>query len=74
MRHRARSVGAEAGIPAGATLNAALGRSEREAVEKALKQTNGNVADAAAVLGVLRTSLYRIMKRFGITRPARARS
>lgn len=42
----------------------------REAVDKALAQTNGNVAEAASVLGIIRTSLYRIMKRYGIATPS----
>lgn len=35
-------------------------------MERALAYANGNVAAAAAELGILRTSLYRIMKRHGI--------
>jgi len=54
-------------------LHAALERTERRAVEKVLAQTNGNVAQAAARLGILRTSLYRIMKRCGIANPSSAR-
>ena len=48
------------------TLKAALERSERDAVERVLEQTGGNVTEAATMLGVVRTSLYRIMKRHGI--------
>ena len=55
-------------------LQAALKRTERQAVEEVLARTNGNVARAAAKLGVLRTSLYRIMKRCGIATPSRARN
>ena len=47
-------------------LKATLERAEREAVKKVLARSNGNVANAAATLGILRTSLYRIMKRYGI--------
>lgn len=47
-------------------LDAAVLRAKREAVVRVLAQTRGNVAAAAAVLGILRTSLYRIMKRYGI--------
>jgi transcriptional regulator of acetoin/glycerol metabolism len=54
-------------------LQAALDRTEREAVEKVLAQTKGNVAKAAVRLGILRTSLYRIMKRYGIAAPSSAR-
>lgn len=49
-------------------------RARQEAVELALAQANGNVADAAELLGILRTSLYRLMKRFGIPPPSRSRS
>jgi transcriptional regulator of acetoin/glycerol metabolism len=54
----------------GGTLNIAVECATREAVEKALAQSNGNVAEAAAALGILRTSLYRIMKRYGIATPS----
>jgi len=47
-------------------LKVTLERAERKAVEKVLIQTNGNVSAAATRLGILRTSLYRIMKRYGI--------
>ena len=56
------------------TLSAALERTEREAVESVLARTHGNVAEAAAVLDIARTSLYRIMKRFGITSRMRAKA
>jgi len=54
------------------TLKAALEHTERKEVEKVLARANGNVAEAAAMLGILRTSLYRIMKRCGIASPSRA--
>jgi transposase-like protein len=53
-------------VPADRALKTALERTKREAVEKVLTQANGNVADAAAILGIVRPSLYRIMKRYGI--------
>jgi two-component system NtrC family response regulator len=56
------------------TLKASLERTEREAVERVLARADGNVAEAATRLGVLRTSLYRIMKRCGIPPPSRARN
>lgn len=59
--------------PANGALKAVLERAEREAVEKVLAQANGNVAEAAAKLGILRTSLYRILKRSGIASPTRSR-
>jgi transcriptional regulator of acetoin/glycerol metabolism len=39
------------------------------AVEKALKQTEGNVAAAARVLGISRDTLYAKMKKKGIEKP-----
>jgi transcriptional regulator with GAF, ATPase, and Fis domain len=61
----------EARVPSVGTLNAALERTKREAVEKVLAQADGNVAKAAATLGILSTSLYRLMKRYGIDAPSR---
>jgi transcriptional regulator of acetoin/glycerol metabolism len=54
-------------------LKVTLERAEREAVKKVLARANGNVAMAAAALGILRTSLYRIMKRYGIAASTRSR-
>jgi transcriptional regulator of acetoin/glycerol metabolism len=54
-------------------LRATLECAEREAVEKVLVRAGGNVAEAAAALGILRTSLYRIIKRYGIAAPTRAK-
>lgn len=55
-------------------LEITVRRARQEAVELALAQADGNVADAAELLGILRTSLYRLMKRFGIPPPSRSRS
>lgn len=41
---------------------------ERWAIEKALKQVNGNVAQAATVMGLSRDTLYVRIKKFGISR------
>lgn len=41
---------------------------ERWAIEKALKQANGNVAQAATVMGLSRDTLYARIKKFGISR------
>jgi DNA-binding NtrC family response regulator len=48
------------------SLKAALDRAERESVLKALRETGGNVTEAAALLKVDRTSLHRIIKRHAI--------
>ena len=66
--------GAKDKVSTNGALQAALERTERETVEKVLARTDGNVADAAATLGILRTSLYRIMKRCGIATPSRTRN
>lgn len=42
-------------------------RAERTAVVRALTRSNGNVSQAARALGVGRATLYRRMKRLGIT-------
>jgi transcriptional regulator with PAS, ATPase and Fis domain len=64
----------KARVSTNGALQAALERTERKTVEKVLARANGNVAEAAAMLGILRTSLYRIMKRCGIATPSSARN
>jgi len=66
-------LGAEAKVPTDGTLKVALERAEREAVERVLARTDHNVAEAAAMLGIVRPSLYRIMKRYGIASPAQSK-
>jgi len=66
-------LGADAKVPTDGTLKVALERAEREAVEKVMAQTNNNVAEAAAILGIVRPSLYRIMKRYGIASPTQSK-
>jgi PAS domain S-box-containing protein len=66
-------LGAEAKVPTDGTLKVALERAEREAVERVMAQTNNNVAEAAAILGIVRPSLYRIMKRYGIASPVQSK-
>jgi transcriptional regulator with GAF, ATPase, and Fis domain len=56
----------------GETLKVSLDRTERKVVEKVLAEAGGKVAEAAARLGIRRTSLYRIMRRYGIASPFRA--
>jgi transcriptional regulator of acetoin/glycerol metabolism len=63
----------EAMVSTDGALRAALECAERDTVEKVLARVNGNVAEAAALLGILRTSLYRIMKRYGIAASTRSR-
>ena len=66
-------LGAEAKVPTDGTLKVALERAERDAVERVMAQTENNVAEAAAILGIVRPSLYRIMKRYGIASPTQTR-
>lgn len=58
--------------PVEGTLEDAVKLAKREAIERVLAQAGGNVARAAAKLGILRTSLYRIIKRYGIETAPRA--
>ena len=64
----------KAKVSANGALQAALERTERETIQRVLARANGSVAEAAARLGILRTSLYRIMKRHGIATPSRTRN
>jgi two-component system response regulator HydG len=66
-------LGAEAKVPTDGTLKVALERAERDAVEKVMAQTQNNVAEAAAILGIVRPSLYRIMNRYGIASPTQSK-
>ncbi|MFO7651545.1 MAG: helix-turn-helix domain-containing protein [bacterium] len=58
--------------PVESTLDDDVKRSKRESIERVMAQTGGNVAQAAAKLGILRTSLYRILKRYGIDAASRS--
>ena len=57
-----RHAGAAAGADKPMTLEAA----EREACIRALEKTDGNVARAARILGVVKATLYSKMRRYGI--------
>lgn len=43
-----------------------LDETERQAIEKALRQAYGNLTTAAQLLGITRQSLYRRMEKFGL--------
>ncbi len=43
-----------------------LEASEREAIVRALRRADGNLTDAARMLGITRQSLYRRMEKFGL--------
>ena len=51
---------------AGGTLQEAVERSSADRVRAALAEGGDNRAEAARVLGIDRTTLYRVMKRLGI--------
>lgn len=50
--------------------NTTLADMERQAIEATLRRTSGNIKEAAAVLGIDRSTLYEKIKKFGITRPS----
>jgi DNA-binding NtrC family response regulator len=50
----------------GQTLKKALERPERQIIRQALQDSNGNRSQAAEVLGINRTTLYKKMKRLGL--------
>jgi transcriptional regulator with GAF, ATPase, and Fis domain len=52
--------------PLNGTLQDAVDRATEARVRTALRETDGRRAEAARVLGVERTTLYRLMKRFDI--------
>jgi DNA-binding NtrC family response regulator len=43
-----------------------LNNIEKTVIEKVLKQNQGNVSQAASMLGLTRTSLYRRMEKYGL--------
>jgi DNA-binding NtrC family response regulator len=53
-------------LPSGRSLAAARDAAEQQEIERALKETNGQIAEAAKLLGVSRTTLWERMRRFGI--------
>jgi Nif-specific regulatory protein len=57
--------------PTTGTLREVLRASERMAIVEALRQTGGNVSQAARVLGVSRQHLHARMRLLGIERPHR---
>ena len=52
--------------PCGQTLKEALERPERQIIRRALEASKGNRSQAAEVLGINRTTLYKKMKRLGL--------
>ena len=52
-----------------ATLRKARARFERDYIAAVLQHHHGRIADAARVLGIQRTNLYRKMRRLNLMRP-----
>ena len=52
----------------GATLRQARARFERDYIGAVLQHHHGRIADAAKVLGIQRTNLYRKMRRLNLMR------
>jgi two-component system response regulator HydG len=51
------------------SLAAARDAAERQEIERALRETGGQISEAAKMLGVSRTTLWERMRRFSITIP-----
>lgn len=47
-------------------VGANLGETERALIEKALAQSEGNLAQASRILGITRQTLYRRMEKYGL--------
>jgi DNA-binding NtrC family response regulator len=54
-----------------ATLSQARDLAERRQIERALKETGGQILEAAALLGISRTTLWDKMRRLGVAGTAR---
>lgn len=50
-----------------ATLSQARDLAERRQIERALKETNGQIIEAAKLLGISRTTLWEKMRRLGLS-------
>ena len=59
----------ESGEPMPLNLREVRDNAEREAVQKALAQCDGNISQASALLGISRPTLYGLMDKHGISVP-----
>ncbi len=64
-----RQAAQEGGEPAGPAPVRTLRESERDAIERALRETGGNRTRAARLLGMSRRALIYKIKRFGLGQP-----
>lgn len=62
-RHRALKVAVD--LPM-LSLSAARDAAEKREIERGLRQTNGQIGEAAKLLGISRTTLWERMRRFGL--------
>jgi DNA-binding NtrC family response regulator len=53
-------------VPTSSTPGRAMQDAERDALERALADCEGNVSEAVRKLGIGRTTAYRLMKKYGI--------
>lgn len=67
IQSRAIKTSAENKNSNSATITAAISKFEKEFIEDALKNHLGNISKTALSLGIHRTSLQRLIKKFGIT-------
>ncbi len=56
----------ESARPSETRLRDAQGRAEKDAIVRALEQSRGNKAQAARLLGIHRTLLYKKLKKYGL--------
>jgi DNA-binding NtrC family response regulator len=66
-----RSLAGPSGSQPFATLSEARDDAERRQIERALKETDGHIIEAAALLGVSRTTLWEKMRRLGLAAGSR---
>lgn len=69
IQSRALKISEENKFPCSSPMNEAILKFEKEFIEDALKNHNGNISKTALDLGIHRTSLQRLIKKLGINLP-----